>query len=114
MDASTEYSFDYRSRVFHQYNLAASALSRILQASRGKLRQIRLSRDVPLPGGKAGAVLKEGTELEALVTVGIKDPALAPQTLILLLEALGEQTQCVLPLLPLSRSSAPPADLDRP
>ncbi|KAG8874602.1 37S ribosomal protein S23 mitochondrial [Tulasnella sp. 331] len=93
VNASTEFSFDYRSRVFHQYNLAASALSRISQASRGKLREIQLSKDVPLPGGKAGAVLKKGTPLEALVTVGTKDPALAPQTLVLLFEALGEQTQ---------------------
>ncbi|KAG9006114.1 37S ribosomal protein S23 mitochondrial [Tulasnella sp. JGI-2019a] len=93
VDASSEYSFDYRSRVFHQYNLAATALNRILQASHGKLGKIKLNKDIPLPGGKTGAVLKAGTPLEALVSVGTKDPALAPQTLTLLLEALGEQTQ---------------------
>lgn len=93
VDATSEYSFDYRSRLFHQYNIAATALARIVQANEAKLQKIHLRQDTPMPGGKAGAVLREGTTLDVLASVGTKEPALAPQTLVLLFEALAQQTQ---------------------
>ena len=41
-------------------------------------------------------MLKPESTLEELVQLGIKDSALAPQTLVILFETLGKQTQCVI------------------
>lgn len=57
-----------------------------------RISKLSLEEEVPIPGGRPGTTLKAGTSLEVLAQYGTKDPLLAPQTLVLLFEALGKQT----------------------
>ncbi|KAG8908625.1 hypothetical protein FRB99_004913 [Tulasnella sp. 403] len=93
VNSSTPYTYDYRSQLFHQHALAAEALSKILTFNQAKISKLRVMGDLPIPGGRAGAILKAGSPLETLAQYGIKDPSVAPQTLVLLFEQLGKQTE---------------------
>lgn len=97
MNATSPYGFDYRSQLFHQHALASDALAKMLRVNGTKIAKLQLSEDIPVPGGKPGTVLTAGTSLETLAQYGVKDPLLAPQTLVLLMEELGKQTRCVFP-----------------
>ncbi|KIO19963.1 hypothetical protein M407DRAFT_11128 [Tulasnella calospora MUT 4182] len=93
VNATSPYGFDYRSQLFHQHALASDALAKMLRVNGSKIAKLQLSEDIPVPGGKLGTVLTAGTSLETLAQYGVKDPLLAPQTLVLLMEELGKQTQ---------------------
>ncbi|KAG8896630.1 37S ribosomal protein S23 mitochondrial, partial [Tulasnella sp. 417] len=92
VNATSPYGFDYRSQLFHQHALASDALAKMLKVNGSKITQLKLSKDVPVPGGKPGTLLTAGTSLETLAQYGVKDPLLAPQTLVLLMQELGKQT----------------------
>ncbi|KAG8913323.1 37S ribosomal protein S23 mitochondrial [Tulasnella sp. 408] len=93
VNATSPYGFDYRSQLFHQHALASDALAKMLRVNGTKIAKLQLSEDIPVPGGKPGTVLTAGTSLETLAQHGVKDPLLAPQTLVLLMEELGKQTR---------------------
>ena len=91
VNSSSPYQYDYRSQLFHQTKLAADMLQKMITFNAPILSAITVAEDVPLPGGKAGAVFKSGTSLETVAQHGVRDEALAPQTLVLLMEQLGLQ-----------------------
>ena len=93
VNSSAPYSYDYRSQIFHQHTLAADALKQIVNVNQTRLAKLHMGEELPVPGGKPGAVIKAGTSLEALAQYGIKDPLVAPQTLVMLFNELGKQTQ---------------------
>lgn len=68
----------------------------MLRVNGSKISELKISEDIPVPGGKPGTVVTSGTSLETLAQYGIKDPLLAPQTLVLFMEELGKQEQCVI------------------
>lgn len=57
------------------------------------LSDLAIQTDIPLAGGKSGAVMKAGTTLDVLAQLGVRDPNHAPQVLVLLMEELNRQNK---------------------
>ena len=100
IDSSWPYAHDPASKLYNQSTLAASLLSKLLQANEAQLSKLTASGPAKLPAGLAG-----GSPISDLIRIGIRDEAKAAEVLRLVFAQLGQQTEFVVPYDPKRRSA---------
>jgi len=90
VNSSTSYVYDPRTWTYLQPAYASKTLHNFLTVNSLSLQGLETPEDVPIEGR---ATIPKGTNLTALINVGVKDQNSMPAILSALLAILGKQTK---------------------